>query len=82
MPGSHLNHWILKECVKLWRSCGFGRRNTGVSRQLVSKGFIIGALHNHWLFIKPTILYIHFQSVEPPLTFAKKAAEALVVLKE
>ncbi|RXZ02709.1 DUF1259 domain-containing protein [Fictibacillus sp. S7] len=52
------------------------------TRQLVNKGFIISALHNHWLFTKPTILYIHFQSVEPPLTFAKKAAEALAVLKQ
>lgn len=51
------------------------------TKRLVNKGFIISALHNHWLFTHPTILYIHFQSVEPPLAFAQKAAEALAVLR-
>ncbi|MDN4526424.1 DUF1259 domain-containing protein [Fictibacillus fluitans] len=54
---------------------------TEFTKQLVNKGIFISALHNHWLFTKPTILYIHFQSVEPPLTFAQKAAEALAVLR-
>ncbi|MBU8907489.1 DUF1259 domain-containing protein [Desertibacillus haloalkaliphilus] len=48
---------------------------------LVRNGLIISALHNHWLFTEPNILYIHFQSVEPPLNFARKVAEALKVLK-
>jgi Domain of Unknown Function (DUF1259) len=48
---------------------------------LVKNGIILSALHNHWLFTKPTILYLHFQSVEPPLQFAHKVAEALRTLK-
>lgn len=48
---------------------------------LVKNGVIISALHNHWLFAKPHILYIHFQSVEPPLMFAQKAAEAFKAIK-
>ncbi|KMY52845.1 methyltransferase [Bacillus sp. FJAT-27231] len=48
---------------------------------LVKNGIIISALHNHWLYAKPNILYIHFQSVEPPLSFARKAAEAFNALK-
>ncbi|MHC0038554.1 DUF1259 domain-containing protein [Pseudoneobacillus sp. C159] len=48
---------------------------------LVRHGIHIGAIHNHWLFAEPNILYIHFQSVEPPLVFAQKIAEALRVLK-
>ncbi|OCA91894.1 DUF1259 domain-containing protein [Pseudobacillus wudalianchiensis] len=48
---------------------------------LIKNGFIISALHNHWLYAKPNILYIHFQSVEPPLSFARKAAEAFHALK-
>lgn len=50
-------------------------------KQLVNNGIMISALHNHWLFTNPTILYIHFQSVEPPLAFAQKAAAALRVLR-
>ncbi|WP_261130749.1 DUF1259 domain-containing protein [Bacillus sp. Marseille-Q3570] len=48
---------------------------------LVRNGIIISALHNHWLYTKPTILYLHFQSVEPPLSFARKVAEAFRVLQ-
>lgn len=49
---------------------------------LVKSGIIISAIHNHWLYTHPKILYIHFQSVEPPLTFAYKMAEALKTLKQ
>ncbi|QHE62505.1 DUF1259 domain-containing protein [Rossellomorea vietnamensis] len=52
------------------------------SKMLIQRGLIVSALHNHWLFTHPDIMYIHFQSVEPPLQFAHKAAEALSVLKK
>ncbi|WP_100330139.1 DUF1259 domain-containing protein [Bacillus xiapuensis] len=48
---------------------------------LAASGLIISALHNHWLYAKPNILYVHFQSVEPPLSFARKVAGALRTLK-
>ncbi|WP_419954884.1 DUF1259 domain-containing protein [Neobacillus niacini] len=48
---------------------------------LVRNGIFISAIHNHWLYTKPNILYIHFQSVEPPLNFARKVAEAFKVLR-
>ncbi|MBS4207490.1 DUF1259 domain-containing protein [Bacillus sp. FJAT-50079] len=48
---------------------------------LVKNHLIVSAVHNHWIFTNPTILYVHFQSVEPPLSFAQKVAEALKVLK-
>ncbi|WP_203362513.1 DUF1259 domain-containing protein [Bacillus sp. REN10] len=51
------------------------------THMLVKNGIIISALHNHWLYTKPTILYIHFQSIEPPLSFARKVAEAFRMLK-
>lgn len=41
---------------------------------VVQQGLIVSALHNHWLYTEPSILYIHIQSVEPPLNFAKKMA--------
>jgi Domain of Unknown Function (DUF1259) len=48
---------------------------------LIRNGVIISAIHNHWLYTEPTILYVHFQSVEPPLQFAHKVAEAFQVLR-
>ncbi|MBB6671647.1 DUF1259 domain-containing protein [Cohnella nanjingensis] len=48
-----------------------------VSRQ----GLNVTALHNHWLYTEPELLYIHLQSVEPPLHFAQKLANAFTVLR-
>ncbi|MCK6258207.1 DUF1259 domain-containing protein [Fictibacillus sp. KIGAM418] len=48
---------------------------------LVKNKIIISALHNHWMYTKPSILYLHFQSVESPLTFAHKMSEAFRALK-
>ncbi|OYD06938.1 hypothetical protein CHM34_13440 [Paludifilum halophilum] len=45
------------------------------------RGIIVTALHNHWLFERPRLMYIHFESVENPIVFARKVAEALKVLK-
>ncbi|MEI4771666.1 DUF1259 domain-containing protein [Psychrobacillus sp. FJAT-51614] len=42
---------------------------------------MVSAIQNHWIFTNPTILYAHFQSVESPLSFAQKFAEAFKVLK-
>ena len=50
-------------------------------RALVKYNLIVSAIHNHWIFTDPIILYVHFQSVESPLTFAQKFAEAFKVLK-
>jgi hypothetical protein len=41
---------------------------------LIQQGLIISALHNHWLYTNPLIMYMHIQSVEPPLDFARKLA--------
>ena len=40
-------------------------------QSIVQQGIIVSALHNHWLYMKPLIMYIHIQSIEPPLSFAK-----------
>ncbi|MTV51016.1 DUF1259 domain-containing protein [Heliobacillus mobilis] len=42
----------------------------------------VTALHNHWLFEKPRLFYIHFESKEKPLRFARKVAKAFTVLKK
>jgi hypothetical protein len=36
---------------------------------------------NHWLFDQPRAMYRHFESIEPPLEFARKIREAFRVLK-
>ncbi|URZ03861.1 DUF1259 domain-containing protein [Clostridium felsineum] len=41
----------------------------------------VTAIHNHWLFDTPKLIYVHLQSIEPPLQFARKVAEALSVLR-
>lgn len=53
----------------------------GFTHAVVQQGIIVSALHNHWLFTKPNILYIHLQSVEPPVNFAKKMAYSFHALK-
>ncbi|MCU5332323.1 DUF1259 domain-containing protein [Bacillus wiedmannii] len=49
-------------------------------QSIVQQGIIVSALHNHWLYMKPLIMYIHIQSVEPPLSFAKKSENSFSVL--
>jgi len=46
------------------------------------QGLIISALHNHWLFTHPVIMYIHLQSVESPIQFAHKLAYCFSMLKQ
>ncbi|MFJ8064849.1 DUF1259 domain-containing protein [Psychrobacillus sp. NPDC096426] len=48
---------------------------------LVKNNLIVSAIHNHWMFTHPPILYVHFQSVEHPLSFAQKVAEAFRTFK-
>ncbi len=43
---------------------------------LRENGIIVAALHNHWLFERPRLMYIHFESIDDPLAFARKVAEA------
>ncbi|CAH0121242.1 MULTISPECIES: DUF1259 domain-containing protein [unclassified Paenibacillus] len=42
----------------------------------------VTAVHNHWLFEKPRLIYLHIESVENPIVFARKLRAALNVLKK
>jgi hypothetical protein len=53
--------------------------NPFISR-LREDDIIVTALHNHWLFDEPRLMYIHFESIDEPLEFARKVREALDVL--
>lgn len=45
--------------------------NPFISR-LRKQGIKITATHNHWLFDSPRLMYIHFESIDKPLDFARK----------
>lgn len=49
--------------------------------ELRKRNIIVTAVHNHWLFEEPRAMYMHFESIEPPLEFAKKVREAFRVLR-
>ena len=50
-------------------------------KKLRKRNIIVTAVHNHWQFDKPRAMYMHFESIEPPLKFAKKIRKAFRVLK-
>jgi hypothetical protein len=37
----------------------------------------VSAIHNHWLFENPRLIYMHLESVQNPVEFAKEIAKAL-----
>jgi hypothetical protein len=41
---------------------------------------IVTAVHNHWLFDEPRLMYMHFESIDSPLNFARKVRDAMEVL--
>lgn len=43
-------------------------------------GIIVTAVHNHWLFDEPRLMYMHFESIDEPLSFARKVRDAMKVL--
>lgn len=53
--------------------------NPFISR-LRKHGILVTALHNHWLFTKPNLWYIHFEKLDRPLNFARDTRDALNVL--
>lgn len=55
------------------------QRFTSAARK---QGFKVTAIHNHWLFEKPRLMYLHLETVENPVTFARKLRAALHVLKK
>jgi hypothetical protein len=48
--------------------------------RLREHGIIVTAVHNHWLFDQPRLMFMHFESIDQPLSFARKVKDALSVL--
>ena len=45
--------------------------------ELRERDIIVTAVHNHWLFEQPRAMYMHFESVEPPLDLQGKFGKHL-----
>jgi len=43
---------------------------------LRARGLIVTAVHNHWLFDNPRLMYMHWENVGDPVKFAKNSFEA------
>lgn len=56
-----------------------GEINPFLSR-LRKHGLIVTALHNHYLFDRPRLMFIHFEAIDKPLDFARKVRNSLQVL--
>jgi hypothetical protein len=47
---------------------------------LRKQGIKVTALHNHWLNENPRLMYIHWESIDNPIAFARKTKEAIAFL--
>lgn len=45
--------------------------------KISNKGIKVTAIHNHWLFEQPRLIYIHLEAVRKPKDFAETIAKAL-----
>jgi len=43
-------------------------------------GIKVTAVHNHWLFENPRIMYIHWESIDDPIAFARKTKQSIAFL--
>ncbi|MBT2639997.1 MULTISPECIES: DUF1259 domain-containing protein [unclassified Bacillus (in: firmicutes)] len=44
--------------------------------ELRKRGIIVTAVHNHWLFEDPRLMYMHWENIGDPFEFAKDSIEA------
>lgn len=47
---------------------------------LRKNGLKVTAVHNHWLFDKPRLMYIHWEAIDKPLDFARKVKRSIAFL--
>lgn len=47
---------------------------------LRKNGITVTAVHNHWLFENPRLMYIHWESVDNPIAFARKVKRSIAFL--
>ncbi|KIV73280.1 hypothetical protein SZ39_2042 [Bacillus mycoides] len=44
---------------------------------LRDRGITVSGLHNHWIDENPRLFYIHWESIDDPIAFARKTREAI-----
>ncbi|CAH8712081.1 DUF1259 domain-containing protein [Paenibacillus thiaminolyticus] len=49
-------------------------------RNLQRNGIKVTALHNHWLNESPRLMYIHWESIDNPIDFARKTKRSIAFL--
>lgn len=49
-------------------------------RNLQRNGIKVTALHNHWLNENPRLMYIHWESIDEPVAFARKTKASIAFL--
>ncbi|SYX83890.1 DUF1259 domain-containing protein [Paenibacillus alvei] len=49
-------------------------------RNLQRNGITVTALHNHWLKDNPRLMYIHWESIDNPIDFARKTKQSIAFL--
>lgn len=47
---------------------------------LRKNGIKVTAVHNHWLFEKPRLMYVHWESIDNPVDFARKVKRSIAFL--
>lgn len=47
-------------------------------KELQKRGLIVTAVHNHWLFDNPRLMYMHWENVGDPTDFARRSFNAAV----
>lgn len=47
---------------------------------LRKNGIKVTAVHNHWLFENPRLMYVHWESVDDPIAFARKVKRSIAFL--
>ncbi|WP_242637699.1 MULTISPECIES: DUF1259 domain-containing protein [Bacillaceae] len=52
------------------------REANALMTALQRRGLIVTAFHNHWLFEKPRLMYMHWENIGDPFEFARNSFEA------
>lgn len=47
---------------------------------LRKRGIKVTAVHNHWLKENPRLMYLHWEAIMNPITFARKTKESIAFL--
>ncbi|TCS96580.1 DUF1259 domain-containing protein [Hazenella coriacea] len=64
----------------LGETAAFQSQANRLIANLQKRGITVTALHNHWLFEKPRLMYIHWEAIENPITFAMKTKQSIAFL--